>query len=157
MEEREIVKSSIFLQETYKRRYCASVIKREKYSFLGDGSVVIRNDVNKENILKEQHEIFRCEIPMPLLEEGDKFYIEEQAKLVTVVSICRTSKDAVVYILEPEFIDDELTLQSYKDAFKKLEDKLAEFELYEKIKDVLEDSTIYRIFLKHKVEKECKL
>jgi hypothetical protein len=60
----------------------------------------------------EEIEVFTCNLEMPLLEIGENFYIEEKNLLVKIDSRCRTSKENVVYYIEPLSIEDEETRNS---------------------------------------------
>lgn len=110
--ENEIVKTSIFLQRTFKRRYVPYVYKSSSgwISYM------------EEAVSATEEEICRCNIALPLLERGEMFYIEEIEKMVKINGRHRTSKDLVVYDLEPKVIDDEETIETYEALFVKLED-----------------------------------
>lgn len=103
MEEKILVKRSIFKQQTYAKRYGFSFYNRRRGELWGESKVEC---FKNEEMINEQ-EIFVCDLEMPLLEIDEKFYIEELNQLVTITQRWRTSKDSVIYYIEPELIEDK--------------------------------------------------
>jgi len=100
----ETVKRSIFKQTTYANAYYVT----------GNG------EIGKGMSFKELRTevISDCSLDLPLLDKGDKFYIEEKEIVVIIESVLRTSKDNVLYIVEGNSEDDteEEMSKSYKEA-----------------------------------------
>lgn len=113
----ENVKTSIFKQKIFETRYV-----------LMDGWWV---DDRYGDVLEER-EIFRCDIPIPKLKQGESFYIEELCLSVTVSEVMRTSKDSVLYYIKSKSIDTEESLKK-KDE---LEKKASESKMLNKYKEM---------------------
>jgi len=117
----ELIKTSIFYETIYAGRY---VLKSGVYNWdliSAKGKPNLENlgvTIDSNSVVIERKEIFRCNIPLPLLERGEKFFIEEQSKLVKVVDRHRTSKDNVIYEVKGDIIEDEETIDTYKDSIK---------------------------------------
>ena len=120
----EIVKNSIFKQEIFARRY--DLVERKIFASTDEilfhrysDAVILVIEIPGEKLREE--EIFKCTLEMPLLDVGEKFYIEEQSKLVEIKSRYRTSKENVVYYIEPITIKDIQTEISKQEAQFKLD------------------------------------
>ena len=130
-------KRSIFKQKVYAKRYEVRLIKYYTYSNCGY-NLEYRIAESTSDLIEEK-EIFTCDLEMPLLEVGDKFYIEELKLLVTIKERYRTSKENVVYFIDNKFIEDEQTTASKQDAenlfIQRKENKSKLQELNEIIKE----------------------
>lgn len=63
-----------------------------------------------------ENKIFECNLEMPILQKGDKFYIEELDKAFTIAKYIRTSQDNALYYVQDEIIEDEISLKFKADA-----------------------------------------
>jgi len=130
MENNTLVKTSIFKQEQHRVIY-------DFLNYILDGEYSGRKYyygliTSKTEKISEQ-EIFTCSLEMPLLSEGEEFYIEELSKTVKIKKRVRSSKESVYYYVEPEYIEDEESLNT-KNRCRKLQDS---FNMYEqKVKDL---------------------
>lgn len=134
-------KRSIFKQKVYAKRYEVKFIEHKIPFFRVSGYYDYNYEykiVESCSNLIEEKEIFICELEMPLLEVGDKFYIEELNKLVTIKERYRTSKENVVYFIDDSLVENEQTSiskQEAEDQFIKTEEFKNKFkELDEMIK-----------------------
>lgn len=132
------VKRSIFKQRVYAKRYEVvriDSITRYMCSY-GDESYKIKTTHYHEMIKEET--LTEINITMPMLEIGSKFYIEEKDlnMLVEITGTYRTSKDAVVYYIEPILIEDEETATS----LKKCEDVISNHTKQKEVIKSLEDN-----------------
>lgn len=131
-------KRSIFKQKVYAKRYEVKLIEKTipffRVSGYYDYNYEYRIVESCSNFIEEK-EIFICDLEMPLLEIGDKFYIEELNKLVTIKERYRTSKENVVYFIDDSLIENEQTSISKQEA----EDQLIKTEeLKNKFKELNE-------------------
>jgi hypothetical protein len=133
MEKKLTVKKSIFKQEIYRKIYnFLSNTCENKYSLYGNYNSYI--NINYEKIKEE--EIFTLELEMPLLNEGEEFYIEELNKTVKILKRIRSSKENVCYYVEREIIEDEETIRT-KERCEKIQEK---YEENKKFKEQVENS-----------------
>lgn len=114
--ESNIVKRSIFRQRTFAKRFEVIHIYGRSLYFNNDGYHIKETE---GDLIKEE-EIFSCNLEMPMLNAGEKFYIEEKEQLVTIKESYRTSKDSVVYYIESLFVEDDETEKSRLNAEEKL-------------------------------------
>ena len=132
--EKEIMKHSIFKQD----------IKAKRYRIVQDGGMYsYSNGYYKKSIVTgfssevfETREIFNSNIEMPLLEIGDKFYIEELSKIVHIKDRIRTSKENVLYQIEDEIVEDGESADSLAKCEEMLLDHKDKSTLEEKICDM---------------------
>ena len=136
----EEVKKSIFKQSEKKKVY--------KKNYYRDGEPYVDYDyeTTKENK-------FECNLSMPLLQQNDRFYIEEEDKTVTVAKAIRTSKDNVLYICYDNV--DENRDDLYLKLKAEVEEDLKEFKLKEQEKQIIiaepvvSEVTGFRKFIKN--------
>lgn len=113
----ELVKTSIFYQTTYKKRYTLRIKLFRGFGYDDSCEYLTPESMaDAENLIDNEKEIFRCNIAMPLLKVGDKFFIEELSKFVRIREAYRTSKDNVCYKVEDEYIEDTETIDTYNKA-----------------------------------------
>ena len=132
------IKRSIFRQKVYAKRYELTKLDIDRYGvFSGPytGYKIVKTHANEEI---GENKLIEINISMPLLDVGDKFYIEEDGlnQLVTITGAYRTSKDAVVYYIEPELIEDDETIVS----LKKCDDLITRYNEQQKEIDSAEQS-----------------
>lgn len=112
----ELVKTSIFYQTTYKKRYTLRVRLVHGYGYDDCEYMMPEPKTDAENLIDNEKEIFRCNIAMPLLKVGEMFFIEELSKFVRIRELYRTSKDNVCYKVEDEYVEDSETINTYNKA-----------------------------------------
>lgn len=101
----ENIKTSIFKQKIFE----------VSYTLIDDWWI----DVYWGKLLEEK-EIFRCDIPIPLLKRGEKFYIEEMDLVVNVSDVMRTSKDCILYYITSKRVETEESLKKKDELEKKV-------------------------------------
>lgn len=112
MSEQQIMKKSIFKQETHSRIYEPELsYQRNIYSLEN----IYHLSPSFTDVKVSEDIIATIEISMPLLKVGNKFYLEDEDKTVIIKSVIRTSKDNVLYFVEPIIIDDKDSLSKIKD------------------------------------------
>lgn len=139
----EIVKRSIFRQSTYKMRYEISLVidqychDQERY--------VITKRLGPIDLVKSEV-LYNCDLTMPLLKVGEKFYIEHLDRTVVIKEAIRTSKDGMLYEVDPIiFVKDDETDKTYLEATKRLEDMYKEQVLLrEEIEQLAKESWLFR-------------
>lgn len=130
-ENKPMIKKSIFRQQTFAKRYELTT-ETEEIDWYYEGKFhrvnkyidtqKIKYVLGKELI--EDKEIFTCDLILPLLRNGEQFYIEELELLVTIKSNCRTSSEEVCYYVEPKIINDEMTEKTLNEVKEILGEKL---------------------------------
>lgn len=117
----ELIKTSIFYETIYAGRY---VLKSGVYNHaLADSNseTNLKNlgvTMDTNSVVIDRKEIFRCDMPLPLLKIGEKFFIEEQSKLVTIIDKHRTSKDNMIYMVRGDVIEDEKSVDTFNDSVR---------------------------------------
>lgn len=130
-----ITKKSIFKQAIYRNLYVFKAIGMETVY-----SSVIHEQarIHKENELIKDGILYTCDLELPVLNIGEKFYITELNKQLIIKDRVRASDNSYIYICEGEYVDDEKSLYTKRiaEAQKTLyfNNKNAEKEL-EKIKN----------------------
>lgn len=117
-----MVKKSIFRQKQLKELY-----SKDNYN---SGKPSLNPYVDREQTGDDY--TYECNLEMPLLKEGELFYIEEDDKTLSVRQVIRTSKDNILYICEPNIIGDREAYNKIKEElrqeFKEWESKLQKEE-----------------------------
>lgn len=111
-----MLKKSIFKQGKKK------VVYKKKYE--SDGEPYLDYDYE---IIDEQY-TYECDLSMPLLNQGDKFYIEEDNKTVQVSEAIRTSKDNVFYNCYPEYLEANKNDEEYLNLKTEVDKEKDEFK-----------------------------
>ncbi len=106
-ENKPIIKKSIFRQKTFAKRY--GLVVDETSEINNCIKTYKINCITNMDSPIEDKEIFTCNLSLPLLKSGERFYIEELGLLVIIESSYRTSSDAVCYYIEPKIVNDEIT------------------------------------------------
>jgi N-acetylmuramoyl-L-alanine amidase CwlA len=109
----EEVKKSIFKLSEKKKVY--------KKNYYKEGEPYV--DYNYINVSEHN---FECDLTMPLLQSGDKFYIEEEDKTVQVAEAIRTSKGNVLYTCYADVSEDK---EQYNKIEAEIDKEYEEFKL----------------------------
>lgn len=125
-------KKSIFKQATYRNLYKFK-LKQDNNPLYSLRDRTIFEIVKYHKYIKEEV-IHTCNLEMPILNAGDLFYITELDKLVTITDSVRTSDNSYMYLCEPQYIEDEKSLDSKKVAEQDKEKHLDKTELEEELK-----------------------
>ena len=110
----EVVKS-IFRQRELEKIYkigCNSLFLRDKQQ--------IMIDEYSKNVLSDK-EIGMYDIEIPMLNAGDKFYLANISKAVTIKNRMRSSDGSITYYVNDEYIDTENTKKTYEECQNKIE------------------------------------
>ncbi len=137
MDEKQIVKNSIFKQRVFRKEY--EFIGRAEYrKDYGSGmwckNKIYHLQIDEKLIEIKNEEVFRCELEMPILNINEKFYIEEKDVLVTIKEQYRTSKENIIYIVEDKIIENSIT----KDSKDKAEILREKFNIFKDANEELE-------------------
>jgi hypothetical protein len=164
--EKYIGKKSIFKQRIYAKRYYT--VLTQSFFERGYSSSRFYFDKGRYNsdieLLKDET-VYECNIELPMLEEGEKFYINKLDLLVKISSCFRTSDETVVYYIEDKKIEDEKTKETYEmvkaeienfDNVKKLNETITEQKdqieaLYNYVFRI-KKYWAYKLFMKKKYE-----
>jgi len=153
VEEKENIKKSIFRQKVYAKRY---YVKYHYNNFSGMYDVYYKDieDIAEDETeeLIEEKTIFSCDLSLPLLQCGDKFYIDELDLMVTIQDCYRTSKDEMVYYVEDKYISDEKTQETYNKAM----DLVANCEKMKVFIEEIKSNKIYQKRIRHKMKSELR-
>ena len=148
--DKDITRKCIFRQKTYAKRYC---VARDRVMFSEYGMMVFRTNI--EHILKDEIEefvedktIFTCGLSSQLLECGDRFYIEELDMMVEIQDSFKTSKNSIVYYIQPKYITDELTTETYDKATEEVT-KCKKMEELEEFINEIQNNKIYQKRIRH--------
>lgn len=136
-----IAKKSIFKQEQLKEAYSKH--------YYENGEPDSYPDINKQKINDDYYK-YECNLSMPLLKYEDLFYIEEDDKMVKIKQVIRTSKDNVLYVCNPNVIED-------RDAYNKLKEELKEEKIKWSLQHSIEESKIEVKGIRKLVKKLLKL
>ena len=143
------IKRSIFKQRVYAKRYEVTECgRRYNLGWLIDNYEMRKPKEVASKQLIEELVIHELDISTPLLNVDDKFYIEESDMLVTITGVYRTSKDAVVYYIEPKLIEDKETLTTHNrclESITKYEEQKEKIKELEKEKNALYQSNRHKI------------
>ena len=116
MENKEIIKASMFRQKVFAKRYYCLVMCGNRWGYNKVSAINIQAAA-EQNFL-EDSEFFNCDLEMPLLEIGDHFFIEELNELVYIKSRYRTSSNKVVYYIDDKYIEDDKTRETVSGKIK---------------------------------------
>jgi len=127
MDNNEIVKKSIFRQKTYVRRYS---LEYSQYNYMFSTRSRKELNIDSSSNLVSDEEIFVCNLEMPLLEDGEEFFIDELNTSVVIESRCRSSLGSVIYYVRSKHVDDEETKRTFDELhkYKELYDKYNKLE-----------------------------
>jgi hypothetical protein len=152
MEEKDIVKKSIFKQKVFAKRWIVNSYC-DSYGYDGYYERSSMSSADKEEDLEfiEDKKIFECELSLPVLQLGDKFYIESLDLMVIVIDSYRTSNDTMVYYVENKIISDDKTNETYNKALE----TISKFYEYQEMKEFVDEVKSFHIY-KKKIQKHIK-
>jgi hypothetical protein len=151
--EKDIVRKSIFRQKTYAKR-CYVRYNHENYSRMYETYRKNIEDIARDEVEEfiEEKTIFSCDLSIPILENYDKFFIEELDMMVTIQDSFRTSKDEIVYYIEPKYIEDEKTTDTYNLAME----QVGKCERMQLFIDEVKNNKIYQRRIKKNIKSDLR-
>lgn len=107
------------VKSVFRRRVLEKVYDFIKYAhadYFGGVSEEFRISVTHK--LVEDKEIGHYDIEIPLLDIGDKFFLDDIKEQVTVTDRMRSSDGSIIYFVEDKVIETENTKRSYEECQK---------------------------------------
>ena len=115
---------SVFRQRKVEKIYCIDIERKKDYVFSSENYKLFIKDKDL-NVLSDDV-VGTYDVEIPLLEPGDKFYLNDINEAVVIKERMRSSDGSIVYYCEDKLIETENTKESFekcqiqKEKFDKL-------------------------------------
>jgi len=110
----EIVKKSVFVEATKKYDIRFAIVSSYHHYNFHRCTTSHKLEYDVPEAMQSCNAFKVIDIPMPLLEVGDDFYLEDDNKIVRIEKVMRTSKDNVAYVVATNCIYDEESMELYE-------------------------------------------
>jgi len=107
---------SVFRQKEYEKRYYVSLRNNEHWTVGAERLI----QSCKSAICLSDKEVGSYEIELPKLEVGEKFFLNDVVKEVTIQSVLRSSDGSITYYIEDILIETEESKTSLKESKEEL-------------------------------------